>query len=562
MNNYVQEYIQDIESGRILVCESIRQLYIGIIKPIIEDRDPTYYFDVKAGSKFIRFTEEFCKQSKGEWNGKPLSLLLFQKAKYQIIFGIKERETGLRRFREVFDLRGRKNGKSTENSSLGLYLEVEEPGAEVYVAATIRQQALRVWEESRSMISKSKELKAFYTSKIFPQAEIAVKDFDSTYKVLSRDVKTQDGLNASCAIIDEVHELARATYDILKQATSSREQPLVSMITTAGFRRGALFDDLYEYSKKVLDGTISDPRWLPILYELDSSDEMFDEKMWIKANPGLGVIKKLEALRDNVNKIKGDPNFANTVKIKDFNIIGVGATTWLDGDVIANEEQYTDEELEQFRNSTVLGGYDLSRTNDLTAFSTLLFDQKKAKIIVITMYWCTSDFLDSPEAAESKVPWKAWIDRGLIRISGEHLIDYHDVANYVISNFQKWGWTYDKINYDSYSAGYLVDELESMGFSKDRCQVATPQGYKTLSIPMQEMEALLKAKKLVYQNNPVTKWMLSNIEPEQDRNGNLMPKKMGEKRGNKIDGPATILNALVSYCQSKQSYLNSEEGSK
>lgn len=553
--NYISEYIEKIETGEILVSKRIKQLYLQIIKPIVEDKDPDYYFDEKVGSKFILFTETFCKQSKCEWNNQPLKMMLFQKAKYQVLFGILERETGLRRFREVFDVRGRKNGKSTENSSLGLYLGFEERGAEVYVAATIRQQALRVWEESRSMIAKSKELKAFCSSKVFPQAEISIEGFDSYFRVLSRDVKTQDGLNASCAIIDEVHELPRAVYDILKQATSSREQPIVSMITTAGFKRQAMFDDLYEYSCKVLDGAVNDPHWLPLLYQLDDNKEIDDEKCWVKANPGLGVIKKVEALRDNVNKMKGDLNFANTVKIKDFNIIGVGATTWLDGETITNDTVYSEEELRKLDNSIVIGGYDLSRTNDLTAFSTILFDQKNKKLVALTMYWITMDFLTSPEAKESKVPWQAWVDRGLIRISGEHLIDYHDVANYVISTFQKYGWCYNKIQYDSYSAGYLVDELATLGFSKTGCQEATPQGFKTLSVPMQEMEALLKSKKLVYQNNPVTKWMFSNVELEQDRNGNLMPKKMGEKRANKIDGPATILNALVEYCRNKSNYL-------
>lgn len=557
--NYVRKYLTAMRSGEIIVSQRIKQLYEQM-EPIINNEDPNYYFDEQSGTKFIEFTERFCKQSKGEWNEKPIKLMLFQKAKYQLIFGIKERETGLRRFREVFDLRGRKNGKSTENAVLGLYLAIEEPGAEVYVAATIRAQALRVWEESRSMIAKSPALRKHFSSKVFPQPEIRFSSRDSSYKVLSRDVKTQDGLNASCAIIDEVHELARETYDILKQATSSREQPLLSMISTAGFRRKALFDDLYEYSCKVLDGTVFDPRWLPLLYELDSPEEILDESTWVKANPGLGVIKKIEALRDNVNKLKGDPNFGNSVKIKDFNIIGIGATTWLSGETIINRKIYKEEELRKFDNSVVLGGYDLSRTNDLTAFTTLLFDSSNKKIIAITMYWATQDFLSSPEARESKVPWEAWIARGLIRISGEHLIDYHDVANYVISCFQKYGWCYDKINYDSYSAGYLVDELAALGFSKGACQVATPQGYKTLSIPMQEMEALLKSKILCYQDNPVTAWMFSNIELEQDRNGNLMPKKAGEKRSNKIDGPATILNALVSYCESKQNYLDQGEG--
>lgn len=553
--SFVSEYIDKIENGEIRVCKKIRKVYCEIIKPIIEDKSQAYYFDEKPGLKFIRFAEELCKQSKGQWNNRPIQLLLFQKAKYQIIYGVLERETGLRRFHEVFDVRGRKNGKSTENAILGLYETIEERGAEVYVAATIRQQALRIWEESRSMIDKSKDLKEFYTYKTFPQSEIRVKEFDSYYRVLSREVKAQDGLNASCGIIDEVHELARQTYDIIKQATSSREQPLLSMISTAGFKRAGLYDDLYGYAIKVLDGTVNDPRFLPLIYELDSNEEMYDESMWIKANPGLGEIKKVEALRDNVNQMKGDPNFANTVKVKDFNIIGVSSSTWLDGETIVNPIIYSDEQLEKFNNKIVIGGYDLSRTNDLTAFTTLLFDSEEKRIIAITMYWCTSDFLKSPEAKESKVPWQAWIDRGLLKVSGEHLIDYHDIVLYLLSNFHKYGWWYNKIMYDSYSAAYLVKELESVGYSIDSCQVAVPQGFKTLSIPMQEMKAMLKSKVLCYQDNPITKWMLSNIELEQDRNGNLMPKKMGEKRANKIDGPATILNALVEFCASKNSYL-------
>lgn len=553
--NYIRQYIDAIKSGEITVSKSIKKLYMGMLEPIINDKDPEYYFDESKGNRFIEFAETFCRQSKGEWHNELIQLMLFQKAKYQSIFGILERETGIRRFRDVFDVRGRKNGKSTENSILGLYMCLDERGAEIYAAATIRSQALRVWEEARSMYQKSEDMSEIFTSKVFPQPEIMVEPHNSSFKVLSREVKTQDGLNVSVGIIDEAHELARSTYDIIKQGTSSKEEPIMSIITTAGFRRGGLYDDFYDYSKKVLDGIVFDSRWFPLIYELDSPNEMSDEKMWVKANPGLGVMKKVEALRDNVNKMKGDPNFANTVKVKDFNIVGVSSRTWLDGETITNDRVYSEEKLRKFDNTTVIGGYDLSRTNDLTAFTTLLFDQDEKNIIALTMYWVTNDFLESPEAKGSKVPWQAWIDRGLIRVSGKHLIDYHDVANYVISCFKKYGWYYDKINYDSYSAGYLVDELASMGFSRDRCQVATPQGYKTLSVPMQEMQALLKEKKLVYQNNPVTKWMFSNIELEQDRNGNQMPKKAGEKLANKIDGPATILNCLVSYCVAKSSYM-------
>lgn len=556
--NYVREYIDKIKSGELLVSKKVKKLYLNIIEPIINDTHPVYKFNEELGEVFIDFAETLCTQSKGEWAGKPIKLMLFQKAKYQAIFGILERETGKRRFKQIFDVRGRKNGKSTENSALGLYLTLIEPGAEVYAAATVASQARRVWEESQSMIQQSKSLSKHLGFKVFPTPTIYTKKGKSYYKVLSKNVSTFDGLNASAAIIDEVHELPRSIYDILIQATSARDEWLMSMITTAGFVRKGLFDDMYDYAEKVLDGVIEAPSFFPLIYELDSEDEMFDEAMWIKANPALGVIKKVEGLRENVEQMKTDKNFANTVKTKDFNIRGVENRAWLSFEDINNTEVYTEEELRKFDNSIVIGGFDLSRTTDMTAANTLLFDQERGKVIAITMYWVTQKFLEEqrrPNQSGSHIPWDAWIERGLVRISGTNAIDYHDVANWFISNHHKYGWIYQYINYDSWSANYLVEELAAMGFAKDTCLIPTIQGFKTLSVPMQTLETDLKEKVLVYQNNDITKWCFTNVEMVQDRNGNVMPKKVNDQRHRKIDGMAVILNSYVSFSQNRDYFL-------
>lgn len=553
--NYVQEYIDKIESGEILVPKKVRKLYIDILKPIINDEHPKYYFNEARGERFIRLAEGYCKQSISPYAGKKLKLMLFQKAKWQAIYGILKREQNIRRFSEIFDLRGRKNGKSTENAVVGNYSTLERKGAEIYVAATVAKQARRVWEESQSMIDQSREFQKVLGYKVFPSPLIYGKKTKSKYMILSKNVKSFDGFNTDVAIIDEVHELARAIYDILKQSQTSKEEPLISMITTAGFVREGLFDDTYSYCSKVLDGTIKDDTIFPLIYELDDPEEIYDEKMWIKANPAIDIIKSRDLLRGNVKRMADDPNFANTVRVKDFNIIGVENKAWLPYEVFNNEEVYSDEQLKELSNSFVLGGFDLSRIGDITAFNTLLFDKVNKKIVAITMYWVTATFVDN-QARTSRVPWNAWISRGLIRISGKDQIDYHDIANYVSANFQQKSWSYLKINYDSWSAQYLVNELESLGYAKDYCLISTQQGFKTLSIPMQTLESHLRQKKIVYQNNPVTKWMFSNVELVQDRNGNYMPKKADDKQGRKIDGVAAILNCYVSLCKNMDYYLD------
>lgn len=608
--SYLEQYINFLkEHKETHCCEKLGQCFFGILEPIVKGESDKYYFDEQAGLNLIKFIQGdipdletfnkwmravppeyktnflkvrylekkegkflgFIRQSKGEWADLPLTLQLFQKAIIEAIYGIKRKDNHNRRFTEVWIEIARKNGKTTLQVPFALWALFEEPGAEVYVAASTYAQARRLWDSADQVRLKSPALKESLGRRVNPRCDIYYAPFNSHFYALSKNTKSQDGFNSSCNIIDEAHALPDEVYNILKDATANTRQPLTNIIGTAGFVRGALFDNKYEYYKKVLNGTIEDDKVLAIIYELDNKDEMWDKTKWFKANPGLGPIKKIEYLEDQVNKAKNDLTILNDVMTKDFNIINVSNTSWLTAETINNgayanydpkildDEEAKNKFLKKFDNTVVLGGMDLSRTNDLTAFSTLLFDQKSKCVIAKTMYWCTRSFLDSPEAKSSGVPWLAWINKGLIRLSStENQINYHDIADYVLDQFKKHGYFYSKINYDSYSAQYLIEELASMGWSKKSCLIPTPQGFKTLSVPMQTMEAFLKDKKLCYLNNPVTKWMFTNIELVSDRNGNLMPQKAGEKRGNKIDGPATILDALVSLCDDIDAYLGDE----
>ena len=253
--NYIAQYIDEIRSGRIVTSEKVKKLYFNIIEPVILDKHPKYRFDEKRGEKIIKFMERFCWQSKGKWRGKPLKLLLFQKAKWQAIFGIIHRETGLRRFQEIFDVRARKNCKTTEHAPVGLYLTREEDGAEVYACAATYKQAKRVWGEAKSMVAQNPALSGNksprkgkighgpYMWKVFPESDIYISERDSHFIALASNVDALDGLNSSAAIIDEVHTLTREIYDLIKQSMSARSQPLLSMISTGGFvREGAMLE--------------------------------------------------------------------------------------------------------------------------------------------------------------------------------------------------------------------------------------------------------------------------------------------------------------------------------
>lgn len=552
MNNYILEYIEKFEKGEIIVPKKIKQMYAKI-KPIVLGEDDKYYYDEKKGNRPIQFLETFCKQSKGKWHGKTMELMLFQKAKLQSVFGILHRDTGLRRFNEVFDVRARKNGKTQELAGLGLYLMIAdgERGAEIYTAATNYAQAKRVWDESKNMIDQSPDLASVLRHRTFPESEILMDRTMSVYKPLSKNVKSMDGLNANAATIDEVHELPRAIYDILKQSMSVREQPLLTMITTAGFVREGLFDDMYSYASKVLDGTVEDDTLFALIYELDSEDEMYDEDMWIKANPAIDVIKDREMLRQNVERMKTDLNFAKTVKVKDFNIIDVEEHAWLTYNEFNND---TIVDISKYNNTMAIGGFDLSRTNDLTAFSTLFYDKELDKFVFDTMYWMPE--AKYKEVESGKIPYRQWVDRGLIRLCPGNIIDYKMISSYVYNEMvMERGITYLKIHYDAYSATYLVKELESLGFSES-VLIRTQQNYKTLSIPMQTLESHLSEGRVIYQNNPVTKWNLSNVQLVLDRNGNYMPKKIDDKKERKIDGAVTMINCYVGLVDNYDSFIS------
>jgi phage terminase large subunit-like protein len=552
--NYIREYVELIKRGKIKTSARVRKVYTRLLKEI--DRPPKnfkYYFDEETGERPISFIETFCKQSQGDL-GAPLELELFQRAYIQALFGFLDKETGYRRFRETMFLVGRKNGKTTLMAGIALYLLVAdyEGAAEIYSVATKKDQARKALTEAVNMIKQSPELRAVIKKR---RNDVYFAATSSKFEALASDSNTLDGLNSHGVIIDELHAIRdRNLYEVMKQSTSSRRQPLIVMITTAGTVRECIFDDMYEYACRVADGEEVDEAFLPILYELDERSEWLDPKMWIKANPGLGKIKQVETLRSFVERAKKNPADRAGVLCKDFNVRENDSTAWLPFDVINNEATF---DLADVYDTYAIGGCDLSSTTDLTCATLLIRKPNDKTVYVLQHYFLPQARID--ELADKKqrsgghsndeAPYKLWAERGLLTACQGARVNYSDVTAWFVQMREQYKIDCWKCGYDRALAGYWVDEMTANGFTMDK----VIQGTYTFSQPMRELGAALQDKLVNYNNNPVLKWCLSNTGKKEQGLNNIMPVKISEKR--RIDGMVSLLNAWVVYVRDYEDYM-------
>lgn len=543
--NYLKAYLDAIEGGEIVVCKRIRKVYTRLV---YEAENPgKYRFDEERANRPIEFIERFCKHSKGEWAGQPVRLELFQKAFISALFGFVDSKTGFRKYREAFFMVARKNGKSTMLAGIALYMLLAdgEAGAEVYSVATKKDQAKIIFDEVCHMVSQSPYLRKHIKKR---KSDLYFSASMSKLQPLGKNSDTLDGLNSSCVILDEAHAVKdRNLYEVMKQSQSARTQPLFVTITTAGTVRECIFDDMYSYACKVADGVITDPTFLPIVYELDSKAEWKDPGAWFKPNPGLGKIKKLEDLMAKVERAKQSPKDLSGILCKDFNVRETLYNAWLDFDTINNESTFN---LEDFRGCYAIGGADLSLTTDLTCATVLMLNPETRERFVWQMYWLPEDNFNQ-RVAEEKIPYDKWREAGLVRLCRGNTIDYSDVTAWFLELVNEHGITPLWVYYDSWSARYWVEEMEGYGFKMERCI----QGAKTLSLPMQNLGADLQAKKVNYNNNPILKWCLTNTAVQEDRNGNIVPKKASSPK-QRIDGTASLLDAYVGLYEKYNEFMN------
>lgn len=550
---YIQEYYEKIMSGEIIACHRIKQQY-SILMDKLKNPDKYYpwIFDEDSANDPIEFIETFCRQAQGQL-GNPIKLELFQKAKHQAVFGFVHAETGFRQYLEVLDIRGRKNGKTTELACDEIYMGIAdgEGSPEIYNVATKAEQAAKGFNECYKMVQQSKDLSNHFKKR---KSDLYIPFNYGTIKPLSSNTNGLDGLNAHMVTIDELAAIKnRDLYDLMKQSMGSRNQPLLNCITTNGFIRNSIFDSQYEYACKVLDGKFKDDRFLAFIYELDDRDEWDKEDMWIKANPGLGSIKKFSFLRDCVKKAKNDAAFKATVMVKDFNMKENSASAWLRWDELNNETTFDIKSM-GFRYG--IGCFDLAETTDLASAKVLCMRINDPNVYVFQMYFVPQEKLNNEETnkEEDQVPYKLWESQELLRVCPGNKVNKYDIFEWFKEIRDSYDIYFPWIGYDPWHVDDSLLQTFKDEFGSDS-MIAVRQGVYTLSFPMKELKADLIANKIIYNNNPIDKWCLSNMEIKTDINGNIQPIKGVDNR-KRIDGGVSLIIGYVVLLDKMSEYEN------
>lgn len=547
--NYVRRYLKAIRDGKIIVSQDVLAFYERL-EAQQADKTYKYRFDLKLGNHAIEFIETFCRHYEGELAGQLIKLDLWQKAFIQTLFGWVDRKTKLRRFREFLLLVARKNGKSMLSACIMVYMLVAdgEPGAQCVSIATKYDQAAIVYKTARKIIEQDPDLNALVRP-IIGGMEFGLTN--STMKALASKSKTLDGLNLHYCSCDELHaQEDRNLYDVTKQGMKARKQPIYGSITTAGFAREGIFDSIFEYALAVARGTVEDDRFFPLLYRLDARDEWTDPEAWQKANPGLGTIKDRDQLAADVERAKNDPKYLPTLLVKDFNVQEVSSAAWLPFAVLKNETIVPDEYLDH---SYAIGGCDLSATTDLTCATLLIKRPNDPAFYVLQKYFLPKARVELVESqGRQEAPYRFWAEKGYLELCDSATVDYNKVTQWFVDMVQERDIRPLWVCYDAALSGYWVPQMQETGFDMERIR----QGPVTWTYPMKRMEGLFEDKLIIYQNNPMLRWCLSNTAAKStNKKGidSIQPEKINSNR--RIDGMVSLLNAMVGYYNHEEEFL-------
>jgi phage terminase large subunit-like protein len=492
-------------------------------------------FDEQAASRAVNFFGRALTHAQGQWAGQPFRLLPWQE--HEIIrplFGTL-RDDGLRQYRTCYVEVPRKNGKTTLAAGLALYLLMadNEPGAQVYCAASDRDQASLVFNAAAQMVRQSSVL-ASRCKVIDSTKRIVLPGTASFYRAIPADAGGAHGLNASGVVVDEVHvQPNRDLIDALVTSVGARRQPLIFYITTAGYDRNSICWELHDYALKVKAGIIDDPTFLPVVYAADEGDDWKDPASWAKANPGLGETVSLEYLAGECKRAQEVPAYENTFRRLHLDQWTQQATRWLPMDRWDACNEPVD--VAALRGRPCYGGLDLSTTTDLSACA-FVFPDGAGNLDVLAHGWIPEDNLAERERRD-RVPYSLWIRQGHITATPGNVIDYAFIRQWIKDAATRH--SVREIGYDPYNATQLVIQLQDQD---GLTMVPVRQGYLSLSAPTKELLGLVLGRRIRHGANPVLRWAADNVMVTTDAAQNIKPDK--EKSTQRIDPIVALIIAL------------------
>lgn len=530
--NYLQEYAHGIETGQIVAGEWIKRLYAKITAGL---RDGLFYFDAKKANRAIDFIGGFCHHCEGR--NDLITLELWQKATVSLIFGIVD-EQGLRIYREVFLVMGRKNGKSLLASAIIAYMAYldGEYGARVYCLAPKLEQAAIVYENFYKMVSMEPELSALAKKR---RSDIYMELTNTTVRPLAFNAKKSDGFNPHLTVCDEIaswpSEQGLKQYEVMKSALGARKQPLILSISTAGYVNDGPYDELMARSTAVLQGSSDERRLLPILYIVDDRDKWDDITELRKANPNMGVSVSEDFFAEEIAIARNSLSKRAEFLTKYCNIKQSSTHAWLPYEVVeaVSGETYS---LEDFRSTYCVGGIDLSQTTDLTACCVVI--ERAGKLYTIAKFFMPANKIQELQEREG-VPYSLYVAQGLIQPSGDNYVDYNDCFTWFRSLVEEYEILPLQVGYDRYSAQYLVQDMSAYGFHMDDVH----QG-ENLTPVLHEMDGLLRDGTLRLGENNVLKAHFLNVAVKQnEETRKIRPVKIDPRTH--IDGFVAVCDALT-----------------
>ena len=534
---YLWEYYQAIRSGEIIAGHEL----ILELEQLIDDyNNPDYYFDRSKGLFKMSFMENCVRLTKSPFYGKPMKLMLWQKAFVETVYSWKMTEDGTDRFRRILLEIARKNGKSEMCSGIVLTeLITGNDGSDIVCSSNDDNQANILYEATNAMrLMIDPQQKDTWKTQQYLRCNI---NGSKVFKLSDR-TKNKEGRNIDEAVVDEVHEMKdNVIVKSIEQSQSLKPNPKLFLITTEGFVNDGFLDEELKRARAILNGeddSLSSRRYLPWLYTQDSEQEVWqNEETWFKSNPSLGVVKRWDYLREQVDlarKSKADRMFTLS---KDFNIKVSNSEAWLTSDQLSYSKEF---DIEDFRGAVCLGGVDLAETTDLCSAKALLMRYDDKTKYIKSMYWIPESKLERSPDTEAGAKYSEWAKEGLIRIVEGNEIDVSLIADWYFELYKDFGIKTYKVGYDQRFANEFIKRMDEYSFETEMVY----QNRYVLSSPMRLVEADIQDELINFNNNEIDRWCLENTAVQVWDTGHIMPIKIKGQSSKRIDG---TLSLVMSY---------------